>query len=191
LIVACNMDILVTPGLTPYAQALAAMGARVEDVRAGVAPGLVWLLEHPPCYTAGTSAEEGDLLKPRFPIYRVGRGGRWTYHGPGQRVAYVIRDLRPEPNLRGHVQGLMHWVARALASVGVEAAPREGRVGLWTPGEEKIAAIGVRVRSGVAFHGAAANIDPALQRFSGIVPCGLAGYGVTSVAQESVSYTHL
>ena len=130
-------------------------------------------MEHPPCYTAGTSAEEGDLLKPRFPIYRVGRGGRWTYHGPGQRVAYVIRDLRPEPNLRGHVQGLMHWVARALASVGVEAAPREGRVGLWTPGEEKIAAIGVRIRRWVTFHGIAINVEPDLEHFGGIVPCGI------------------
>ena len=162
------------------------MEARVADVRTGRAEGLVWLLEHPPVYTAGTSARDEELLCPGAAevVRDAGRGGRWTYHGPGQRVAYVIRDLRPETDLRAHVQRLERWVAAALSRHGVEIGPRDGRIGLWTPAEEKIAAVGVRVRGGVAYHGVAVNIDPDLAAFGGIVPCGLPGYGVTSVAQE-------
>jgi lipoyl(octanoyl) transferase len=162
------------------------MEARVEAIRDGRAPGLVWLLEHPPVYTAGTSARAGELLHPGTAevVRDAGRGGRWTYHGPGQRVAYVVRDLRPSPDLRAYVQSLERWVAAALALHGIEAGPRNGRVGLWTRAEEKVAALGVRVRRGVAYHGVAVNVDPDLAAFAGIVPCGLPGYGVTSVARE-------
>lgn len=180
-----DMEIATSPEPVGYEAALAAMEARVEAVRAGRAPGLVWLLEHPPIYTAGTSADESELLHPRFPVHRTGRGGRWTYHGPGQRVAYVIRDLRGAAlDLRGYVGSLERWIVAALSRHGMAVGPREGRIGLWTAAEEKIASIGVRVRGGVAFHGAAINIDPDLSHFAGIVPCGLGAYGVTSLARE-------
>jgi lipoyl(octanoyl) transferase len=176
--------------LVPYPEALAAMETRVAAIRAGTAPELVWLLEHPPLYTAGTSARPADLLAPdRFPVFRTGRGGQYTYHGPGQRVAYVMLDLAARgPDIRRFVHNLEAWLIGALARLGVRAERREGRVGIWVVRgggrEDKIAAIGVRVRHWVTFHGVAINLDPELEHFSGIVPCGISGeaqFGVTSL----------
>jgi len=177
----------VEPGLTDYPAAVAAMEARVAAIRDGRAPELVWLVEHPPLYTAGTSAEPGDLLQPdRFPVYRTGRGGEFTYHGPGQRVVYVMLDLkRRGPDVRRFVHDLEEWIIRALAAFNVAGERREGRVGIWVPRgagrEDKIAAIGVRVRRWVTYHGIAINVEPELEHFSGIVPCGIRGHGVTSL----------
>jgi lipoyl(octanoyl) transferase len=176
-----------------YPEALAAMEARVEAVRAGRAPELVWLLQHPPLYTAGTSADPAELLMPeRFPVYAAGRGGRYTYHGPGQRVVYLVLDLkRREPDLRRYVWRLEEWVIRSLAALGVQASRRAGRIGLWVvkPGgpEAKIGAIGVRVRHWVSFHGVSVNVSPDLGHFDGIVPCGIAEHGVTSLADLGVA----
>jgi lipoyl(octanoyl) transferase len=182
----------VKPGLTPYPEALAAMRARVEAIRAGTAGELVWLVEHPPLYTAGTSARRQDLTDPdRFPTFEAGRGGQWTYHGPGQRTAYVMLDLsRPHGrvaarDVRAYVWGLEEWLIRTLARFGVRGERREGRVGIWvaTGGDEaKIAAIGVRVTRWVSWHGVALNVAPDLSHFGGIVPCGIAEHGVTSLA---------
>ena len=175
--------------LVPYPLAVATMEERVEAIRAGRAGELVWLLEHPPLYTAGTSADPAELLDPdRFPVFKTGRGGRFTYHGPGQRVAYVLLDLeRRGRDLRRHVHRLEEWVIRTLARLGVEAGRRPGRIGVWVEppegGEAKIAAVGVRVRHWVTYHGVALNIAPDLGHFEGIVPCGLAGYAVTSLAR--------
>ncbi len=175
--------------LVPYPLAVATMEARVEAIRAGRAAELVWLLEHPPLYTAGTSADPAELLDPdRFPVFRTGRGGRFTYHGPGQRVAYVLLDLeRRGRDLRRHVDRLEEWVIRTLARLGVAAGRRPGRIGVWVEppegGEAKIAAVGVRVRHWVTYHGLALNVAPDLGHFEGIVPCGLAGYAVTSLAR--------
>ena len=177
----------------PYPEALAAMEARVDAVRAGTAPELVWLLEHPPLYTAGTSADVAELLQPdRFPVYATGRGGRYTYHGPGQRVAYLVLDLkRRGGDLRRYVWSLEEWVIRSLASLGVRGERREGRVGIWVARgggrEDKVAAIGVRVRRWVSYHGVAVNVAPDLGHFGGIVPCGIAGHGVTSLADLGVA----
>ncbi|CAO3381983.1 lipoyl(octanoyl) transferase LipB [Azospirillum argentinense] len=176
----------------PYPDALAEMEARVEAIRAGTAPELVWLLEHPPLYTAGTSAREEDLLEPgRFPVYQAGRGGQFTYHGPGQRVAYVMLDLKTRgADIRAFVQDLEEWLIRTLAAFNIRGERREGRVGIWVdkrpyggaPGQEdKIAAIGVRVRRWVSFHGVALNVEPDLSHFTGIVPCGISEHGVTSI----------
>jgi lipoyl(octanoyl) transferase len=183
----------VSPGLVPYEAAVAEMEARVADIIAGRARELVWLLEHPPLYTAGSTAKPGDLLDAaRFPVHRSGRGGEYTYHGPGQRVAYVMLDLnRRGPDVRAYVAGLEQWLIGALARLGVSGERRQGRVGIWVdmaprrgdPGEEsKIAAIGVRLRRWVSFHGVALNVHPDLGHFSGIVPCGIRGHGVTSLA---------
>ena len=181
----------VEPGLTDYPAAVAAMEARVAAIRDGRRPELAWLVEHPPLYTAGTSAEPGDLLQPdRFPVYRSGRGGEFTYHGPGQRVVYVMLDLkRRGPDVRRYVHDLEEWIVRALAAFAVAGERREGRVGIWVPRqgsrpggpEDKIAAIGVRVRRWVTYHGIAINVAPELEHFSGIVPCGIRGHGVTSL----------
>jgi lipoyl(octanoyl) transferase len=175
-----------------YAAAVEAMEARVDAIAAGRAGELVWLLEHPPLYTAGVSARPGDLLDPdRFPVFRSGRGGQFTYHGPGQRVAYVMIDLtRRGRDVRAFVRGLQSWIIATLARLEVEGQVREGRVGVWVerpgpdgrPIEEKIAAIGVKLRRWVSFHGISLNIDPDLSHFDGIVPCGLADHGVTSLA---------
>jgi lipoyl(octanoyl) transferase len=176
----------------PYPEAIEAMEARVAAIHAGQAAEQVWLLEHPPLYTAGTSAKPGDLLLPdRFPVYPAGRGGQYTYHGPGQRVAYVMLDLkRRGPDLRRYVQDLEEWIIRTLARFNVRGERRAGRVGIWVarPGgcEDKIAAIGVRVRHWVTFHGVSINLDPELEHFSGIVPCGVESgegspFGVTSL----------
>lgn len=186
------MEWRISDGLVPYPEAVAAMEERVAAIRAGEAPELVWLLEHPPLYTAGTSARDDDLLAPgRFPVHRSGRGGQYTYHGPGQRVAYVMLDLkRRSPDVRAFVTDLESWLIGTLAQFNVKGERRPGRVGIWVdkapyggrPGQEdKIAAIGVRVRHWVTFHGVALNVEPDLEHFSGIVPCGITGHGVTSL----------
>jgi lipoyl(octanoyl) transferase len=182
------------PGFTPYPEAVSTMEARVAGIRDGVADELVWLVEHPPLYTSGTSARIEDLLEPdRFPVFETGRGGQYTYHGPGQRVAYAMMDLRERgQDLRAYVRGLEGWVIDALAQFGVTGERRDGRVGIWVAHadgrEDKIAAIGVRVRSWVAYHGVSINVAPELDHFSGIVPCGIgeAGLGVTSLQRLGV-----
>jgi lipoyl(octanoyl) transferase len=171
-----------------YPDALAAMEERVDAIRAGLAPELCWLLEHPPLYTAGTSARAEDLLAPtRFPVFPAGRGGQYTYHGPGQRVAYLMLDLqRRGPDLRAYIWGLEEWVIRTLEHFNLHGKRRQGRVGIWLTrpdgAEAKIAAIGVRIRRWVTYHGIAINLDPDLDHFTGIVPCGIKGFGVTSFA---------
>ncbi len=181
--------------IVEYPAAVSWMEARVADIRAGNAPEVVWLLEHPPLYTAGSSAKEGDLLdNARFPVYATGRGGQYTYHGPGQRVAYVLLDLKTRwagkaPDLRKFVQDLENWLISTLAEFGIKADVREGRVGVWVDtkqGEKKIAALGVRVRNGVSYHGVSLNVCPDLAHFSGIVPCGLAQFGVTSIQELGI-----
>ena len=175
-----------------YEAAVAAMEARVAAIRAGTAPELVWLLEHPPLYTAGTSARDADLIEPTLlPVHRTGRGGQYTYHGPGQRVGYVMLDLRARgADLRAYVQGLEEWLIRTLAQFGIKGERRPGRVGIWIAEsggrESKIAAIGVRIRHWVSFHGVALNVDPDLGHFRGIVPCGISEHGVTSLARLGV-----
>ncbi|MGB3803149.1 MAG: lipoyl(octanoyl) transferase LipB [Sphingopyxis granuli] len=177
----------VTPGLADYAEALADMEGRAAAIQAGDAPERIWLLEHPPLYTAGTSADPAELLEARFPVHVAGRGGRYTYHGPGQRVGYVQLDLaRRGRDVRAYVSALEGWVIDALAVFGVAARRAEGRIGIWTDDaqgrEAKIGAIGVRVRRWVTLHGFALNVAPDLSHFSGIVPCGIAEFPVTSLA---------
>jgi lipoyl(octanoyl) transferase len=185
----------ISAGLVAYPEALAAMEERVAAIRAGEAPELVWLLEHPPLYTAGTSARVHDLLAPRrFPVFEAGRGGQYTYHGPGQRVAYLMLDLqRRKPDLRRYIWRLEEWIIRTLARFNVRGERRAGRIGIWVvrPGgpEAKIAAIGVRVRRWVTYHGVAINLDPDLEHFAGIVPCGISGFGVTSLADLGLTTT--
>jgi lipoyl(octanoyl) transferase len=174
-------------GLTPYPEAVAAMEKRVEDIARRGAPEQVWLIEHPPIYTAGTSAKETDLLEARFPVHPTGRGGQYTYHGPGQRVAYVMLDLnRRKPDLRVFVRDLEDWLIGTLRAFDIEGERRANRVGIWVARaggrEDKIAAIGVRVRRWVTFHGISLNVAPDLSHFSGIVPCGVREHGVTSLA---------
>src|SRR3984885_506896 len=176
----------------PYLEAVAAMEARVAAIAAHQAPELVWLLEHPALVTSGTSSRPGDLLDTRFPVFATGRGGQFTYHGPGQRVAYVMLDLkRRQPDVRAYVAGLEQWIIHTLAAFNVRGERREDRVGVWVKRpdkglgfEDKIAAIGVRLRHWVSFHGIAINVSPDLTHFAGIVPCGVADprYGVTSLA---------
>ncbi len=177
----------VTPGLTDYSAALAAMEARAAAVAAGEARELVWLLEHPPVYTAGTSADPAELIDPRFPVVAAGRGGRYTYHGPGQRVVYLVLDLgRRGRDVRHFVDSVEGWAIAALAEIGIAAFRAPGRIGIWTIDgdgrEAKIGAIGVRLRRWVTFHGFAVNLSPDLTHFGGIVPCGIADYSVTSAA---------
>jgi lipoyl(octanoyl) transferase len=181
----------ISDSAVPYPEAVAAMEARAADIAAGSAGELVWLLEHPPLYTSGTSGRNDDLLDPRFPVFTTGRGGQLTYHGPGQRVVYVMLDLkRRRPDVRAFVAGLEEWMICTLAAFNVRGERREDRVGVWVkrpdkgPGhEDKIAAIGVRLRKWVSFHGIAINVEPDLSHFSAIVPCGVADprYGVTSL----------
>jgi lipoyl(octanoyl) transferase len=188
---------VVAPGLTQYSDALAEMEMRAEAIARGDAPERVWLIEHPPLYTAGTSAKDADLMDARFPVHRTGRGGQFTYHGPGQRVAYVMLDLkRRRPDVRAYVASLEHWLIEALKAFELAGETREARVGVWVArpdkpvsprgemAEDKIAAIGVRVRRWVTFHGVSLNVNPDLTHFSGIVPCGIseAHFGVTSLA---------
>jgi lipoyl(octanoyl) transferase len=182
----------VSPGLTPYPEALAGMEARAAAIRAGEAAELVWLLEHPPLFTAGTSADPAELFNPQgFPVFAAGRGGRYTYHGPGQRVGYVLLDLdRRGRDVRRFVHALEGWVIDSLAEFGVSARRAEGRIGIWADGprgEAKVGAIGVRVRRWVTLHGFAVNLSPELSHFSGIVPCGIAEFPVTSLDEMGVS----
>lgn len=170
-----------------YEDAVATMEERVAAIRAGTAPEMIWLLEHPPLYTAGTSARAADLLAPgRFPVHETGRGGEYTYHGPGQRVIYIMLDLKKRgTDLRTFVHTLEAWIIAALARFNVKGERREGRVGVWVDRgngrEDKIAALGVRVRKWVTYHGIAINVEPDLEHFSGIVPCGISEHGVTSL----------
>jgi lipoyl(octanoyl) transferase len=180
----------VAPGLTPYPGAVAFMEERAAAIAGGTARELVWLVEHPPIYTAGTSAKDEDLIDARFPVFKTGRGGQFTYHGPGQRVGYVMLDLkRRGGDVRGFVRDLEEWLIRTLARFNVKGERREGRVGIWVAREsnvlggreDKIGAIGVRVRKWVTFHGVSLNVDPDLAHFTGIVPCGVREHGVTSL----------
>ena len=171
-----------------YAEAVAAMEERAAAIRAGSAPELVWLLEHPSLYTAGTSADPAELLMPdRFPVFQSGRGGRYTYHGPGQRVGYLMLDLEKRGrDVRRFVSALEYWIISALSELGVSARQEPGRIGIWVghgSDEAKIGAIGVRIRRWVTHHGFAINVDPDLSHFAGIVPCGISDYGVTSLAK--------
>ncbi|MES2474036.1 MAG: lipoyl(octanoyl) transferase LipB [Pseudomonadota bacterium] len=179
-----------------YPEALALMEARAAAIAEGTQSELVWLLEHPPIYTAGTSANDADLLDARFPVYRTGRGGQFTYHGPGQRVGYAMLDLKQrKPDVRAYVQDLEQWLIETLALFNVKGERREGRVGIWVQRgptstlnaqEDKIAALGVRIKRWVTFHGVALNVDPDLTHFSGIVPCGVKAHGVTSLADLGI-----
>jgi lipoyl(octanoyl) transferase len=187
-----DLEWRVTPGLSPYAQTLAAMEARAAAIRAGEAAELIWLLEHPALYTAGTSADPAELFNPSgFPVFEAGRGGRYTYHGPGQRVVYVLLDLdRRGRDVRRFVHSLEGWIIATLADLGVEAFRAPGRIGIWTHWrgtEAKVGAIGVRVRRWVTLHGFAVNLAPELSHFSGIVPCGIAEFPVTSLDEMGVS----
>jgi lipoyl(octanoyl) transferase len=189
---AAPVALSVLPGLSPYAPTIAAMEERVASIRAAQAPETVWLLEHPPLYTAGTSAKPDDLLDPRFPVHKTGRGGQFTYHGPGQRIAYVMLDLALRGrDVRCFVHALEEWIIAALALFGIAGERREGRVGVWVVRadgrEAKIAAAGVRVRHWVTFHGVAINVNPELVNFTGIVPCGLSGFAVTSLQELGVT----
>lgn len=198
---AIPVEWVIRHGLVAYPDAVAEMEAAAAAIAAGRAPERVWLVEHPPLYTAGTSARDSDLLAPhRLPVFRSGRGGEFTYHGPGQRVAYVMLDLnRRGPDLRRYVAALEAWIIATLARFNVQGERREDRVGVWVrrpdkaplaggrAAEDKIAAIGIRVRRWVSFHGISINVDPDLEHFAGIVPCGIAGYGVTSLADLGVT----
>lgn len=194
---------LVAPGLTDYASALAVMEARVAAIHEGRAGELIWLVEHPPLYTAGTSARPADLLAPeRFPVHYAGRGGQYTYHGPGQRVVYVMLDLnRRGRDVRAFVTRLEGWIIAALSDFAVTGHIREGRVGVWVErpdrprradgglAEDKIAAIGIKLRRWISFHGLAINVEPDLGHFDGIVPCGLQDFGVTSLVDLGLPVT--
>ncbi|WP_245501913.1 lipoyl(octanoyl) transferase LipB [Mesorhizobium sp. M2A.F.Ca.ET.039.01.1.1] len=194
---------VIEPGLTSYPDALAFMEARAVAIRSGAAGEMVWLVEHPPLYTAGTSARGEDLIDPdRFPVFAAGRGGEYTYHGPGQRVAYVMLDLkRRREDVRAFVAALEQWIIETLAAFNVRGERREDRVGVWvvrpdrpalldgSPAEDKIAAIGIRLRRWVSFHGIAINVEPDLGHFSGIVPCGVSDHGVTSLVDLGLPVT--
>jgi len=194
---------ITTPGLTPYETALATMEARVEGIAAGTADELIWLLEHPPLYTAGTSARPEDLTDPdRFPVHQARRGGQYTYHGPGQRVIYVMLDVgRRGRDVRRFVVDLEAWVIATMAEFNLTGHVRDGRVGVWierpdkpalpdgTRNEDKIAAIGIRMRKWISFHGISINVEPDLEHFSGIVPCGIADFGVTSLVDLGLPVT--
>lgn len=198
-----NLSILLRNGVEwrisdeeiDYNQALSFMENRVAEIRAGTAPETVWLLEHPPLYTAGTSANPADLLDPeRFPVFETGRGGQYTYHGPGQRVAYVMLDLdKRGRDIRRFVHQLEEWVIRTLGHFNIKGERRDGRVGIWVDRghgfEDKVGAIGVRVRKWVTFHGIALNVEPDLSHFKGIVPCGISDYGVTSLQDLGIWVT--
>lgn len=182
-----SVEWCISEGRVPYPEAVEFMEKRVADIRDGKASQMVWLLEHPPLYTAGTSATPDEILDPdRFPIYQTGRGGKHTYHGPGQRVAYVMLDLKNHgSDLRAFVHNLEEWVIKTLEKFGLKGERRDGRVGIWVQRgpnrEDKIGAIGVRVRRWVSFHGISLNIEPDLTHFEGIIPCGISEHGVTSL----------
>jgi lipoyl(octanoyl) transferase len=187
---ACEWRIADEP--VPYVQAVAEMETRVAAIRAGTAPELVWLLEHPSLYSGGTSAKPADLLNPqKFPVHATGRGGQYTYHGPGQRVGYVLIDLKHRgADVHRYVQDLEEWLIQTLARFNIRGERRQGRVGIWVVEndgrENKIAAIGVRIRHGITFHGVALNVDPDLTHFSGIIPCCIREHGVTSLAAQGI-----
>ncbi len=187
------MEWRVSANPVPYADAVEAMERRVRDIRNGTARELVWLLQHPALYTAGTSAEDSELLDAgALPVHVTGRGGRYTYHGPGQRVAYVMVDLkRRKPDIHAYVNKLEDWLIRTLMQFGVEAEGRPDRIGIWVQspggGEDKIAAIGVRVRRWVSYHGISLNVAPDLDHYAGIIPCGIQGHGVTSLAALGIT----
>lgn len=197
------MEWKITDGLTDYDEAVAFMEARAAAIAAGEAEECIWLLEHPPLYTAGTSARPADLTDPdRFPVYESKRGGQYTYHGPGQRVVYVMLDVgRRGHDVRRFVEQLEEWVIAALAEFNIRGEIRPGRVGVWVrredkpltlggqPAEDKIAAIGIRLRKWVSFHGISINVEPDLSHFSGIVPCGITEYGVTSLVDLGLPVT--
>ena len=204
LMAAAPLQLLAKPewqvrkGLLPYPEAVAFMEERAAAIAEGRADELVWLVEHPPIYTAGTSAKQDDLIDARFPVFQTGRGGQFTYHGPGQRVGYVMLDLKRRtdpkkgPDVRGFVHDLEEWLIRALASFGVKGERRTGRVGIWVQRgsrEDKIAALGVRIRRWVTFHGVSFNVNPKLDDFTGIVPCGIGEHGVTSLADLGITAT--
>lgn len=178
-----ELEWMTSPAPVAYLEALAVMEARAAAIHMGEAPDCVWMLEHPPLYTAGTSADPCELLDPaRFPVFATGRGGRYTYHGPGQRIAYVMLDLSARGrDVRCYVHKLEHWLIVALASLGVAGRRREGEIGVFV-GDAKIVSIGIRVRRWVSFHGVSLNVDPDLEHFTGIVPCGLTGTKTTSLA---------
>ena len=193
---------VIAPGLTPYAEAVAAMEAHVAAMSEGRAGEKIWLVEHPPLYTAGTSARDADLLEARFPVHATGRGGQYTYHGPGQRVIYTMLDLNKRGrDVRAFVQSLESWVIDTLAEFGVKGEMRCGRVGVWvsrpdkapladgTTHEDKIAAIGIKLRRWVSFHGISINVEPDLSHYGGIVPCGITGHGVTSLVDLGLPVT--
>ncbi|WBU64429.1 lipoyl(octanoyl) transferase LipB [Paracoccus aerodenitrificans] len=185
---------VIAPGLTPYAESVAAMEDHVAQMHSGNAPERIWLVEHPALYTAGTSAKASDLLDARFPVHETGRGGQYTYHGPGQRIVYTMLDLnRRGRDVRGFVKSLEGWVIGTLAGFGITGEVRDGRVGVWVPRpekpplpdgsmrEDKIAAIGIKLRRWISFHGISINVEPDLSHYGGIVPCGISGHGVTSL----------
>lgn len=181
-----DIELRISADPVPYREALEEMTARNAAIAAGEARELVWLLEHPPVYTAGTSAAVAELLDPRFEVVEAGRGGRYTYHGPGQRIGYVLLDLKKRArDARGFVHGLEGWVIETLRDFGVETFRSEGRIGIWTTDvdrrEAKIGAIGVRIRKWVTMHGFSVNVAPDLSHFTGIVPCGIEEFGVTSL----------
>lgn len=181
------VEFIHTTGLVDYEAAVQEMEARVAAIRAGTKDETIWLIEHPSLYTGGTSSKSDDLLTGQFPVYQTGRGGQYTYHGPGQRIAYVMMDLQKRGgDIRHYVWQLEEWIIRTLAEFEITGERREGRIGIWvvdkTGGESKIAAIGVRVRSGVTYHGLAINVSPDLSHYAGIIPCGINEFGVTSFA---------
>jgi len=189
----CQLEWKISDRPVAYPDALAEMETRAAAVAEGSTGELVWLLEHPPIYTAGTSANDADLLDARFPVYRTGRGGQFTYHGPGQRVGYAMLDLKQrKPDVRAYVHDLEQWLIEALAEFNVKGERRQGRVGIWVQRgmrEDKIAALGVRIKRWVTFHGVALNVDPDLDHFTGIVPCGVRAHGVTSLADLGIVAT--
>jgi len=189
--VVSTIDWTVAPDLVPYPDAVQSMERRVQGIRDGSAQEWVWLVEHPDLYTAGTSGDPSELLDAnKLPVFQTGRGGRYTYHGPGQRIAYVMLDLGARGrDLRRYVSNLEQWIIETLGTFGIRGERREGRIGIWVDHngqEKKIAALGVRVRHWVTFHGIAINVDPDLGQYRGIVPCGIADHGVTSMAELGV-----
>jgi lipoyl(octanoyl) transferase len=191
------VDWVIAEGLTPYEEAVAEMEVRASAIAAGEAPERIWLVEHPPLYTAGTSAKPQDLVDQRLPVFKTGRGGQFTYHGPGQRVAYAMLDLkRRKPDLRAFVGALEHWIILTLDAFSIRGERRAGRIGVWVRRpdkgqdiEDKIAAIGIRVRHWVSFHGISINLEPDLSHYGGIVPCGISEHGVTSFADLGLTTT--
>jgi len=194
--IANDIEWTISPNPIEYEDAVAVMEETVADIREGTSPEQIWLLEHPPLYTSGTSAQESDLLKPQFPVFETGRGGQYTYHGPGQRVGYVMLNLKKRqqtPDIKQYVYNLEQWIIDTLQEFDIKGERREGRVGIWVikpdGSEAKIAAIGVRVRHWVTYHGISINLNPDLSHFKGIVPCGISDAGVTSFEDLGVKAT--